>query len=145
MNITLYINNSEVNKIHKSLSGGQTLTGSLRNQSNVVAPDIVITHANPTAFNYCYIPDFHRYYFISDITSIRTNVWNLKLQSDPLMSFASSILACPVVLNETTETGKSRYLSGRNWVANCKSKTDILTFSNGLNNNGEYILITAGG
>lgn len=145
MEITLYVNHSEVNKIRKSITGGETLAGTLRNESNVIAPTIVIKHTNPTGFNYAYIPEFHRYYFINEITSIRNGLWNVKLNSDPLMSFSGEILNCSVILSETTETGKSRYLSGRNWVNNCKNKTDILTFSNGLNNEGEYILITAGG
>lgn len=147
MDITLYVNNSEVNKIKKSLSGANTLTGKLRNESNVISPQILIAAENPAGYgyNYCYIPDFKRYYFIKDITSIRQGIWNLSLESDPLMSFADAILNCQVILNETTETGKSNYLPGRNWVNNCKNKTDILNFSNGLNNEGQFILITAGG
>lgn len=145
MEIKLYVNHSEANKIHKIITDEETLVGTLRNESNVVEPTIVIQHTNPTVFNYVYIPDFHRYYFINEITSIRNSLWTIKLNSDPLMSFSQEILACPVILNETSETGKSRYLQGRNWVNNCKNKTDILTFSNGLNNEGEYILITAGG
>lgn len=145
MEITLYINHSEVNKIRKSITGGETLAGTLRNESNVIAPTIVIKHTNPTGFNYAYIPVFHRYYFINEIMSIRNGLWNMKLNSDPLMSFSGEILNCSVILNETTETGKSNYLPGRNWINNCKSKTDILSFSGGLNNEGQYILITAGG
>lgn len=61
------------------------------------------------------------------------------------MSFASQILACKGILDETTSTGKNNYLRGRNWVALEKSKTDIVTFPSGLNDNGEFILITAGG
>lgn len=145
MEIILYQNHSEVNKIRKNLTGAVTLSGNLRNESNVVNPSIVIQIGNPTGYNYAYISAFHRYYFITDIVSVRNGIWTLKLSSDPLMSYADQILACSVILDETTETGKSRYLSGRNWVNNCKSKTDILSFSGGLNESGEYILITAGG
>lgn len=145
MNIKLYVNNSETNKINKSLSEEKTLTGNLRNESNVITPSILVYDENPTKYNYCYIPEFKRYYFIKDITSIRTNVWRLNLESDPLMSFKDAILKCNVILNETTKTGADRYLSGRNWVVNCKNKTDILNFGSGLLDQGEYILITAGG
>lgn len=145
MEISLYVNHSENNKIHKNLTSGETLSGTLRSESNVISPGIIIHYANPTGFNYAYIPDFKRYYFITEMTAVRTDIWNLKLASDPLMSFADAIMQCPVILNETTETGKSSYLPGRNWVNNCKNKTDILTFSGGLNSDGEYILITAGG
>lgn len=145
MEITLYINNSETNKIKKSLSGAVTLSGTLRNESNIVNPSILINADNPSRFNYAYIPEFKRYYFIKDITSVRNNIWNIQLQSDVLMSFSDQILACSGILDETTATGSNNYLRGRNWIANEKNKTDIVSFANGLLENGEFILITAGG
>ena len=145
MNLRLCINNSEKNKINKSLTAGVTLSGTLRNESNVVTPSIVINIDNPTIYNYAYIEDFGRYYFITDYISLRTGIWQINLKSDVLMSFKDSILASNVLINNTETTGKNNYLSGSNWVSNCKAKTDILTFSQGLLNDGQYILITAGG
>lgn len=145
MTIRLCINNSEKNKINKNLTSGITLSGTLRNESNVVNPSIAINIDNPTIYNYAYIPEFKRYYFITDFTSIRTSIWIINLKSDVLMSFQDSILSSRVLISNTESTGKSSYLSGSNWVNNCKSKTDILTFRNGLLNDGQFILITAGG
>lgn len=145
MNLTLYVNVSEKNKIRKNITAGETLSGTLRGESNVVSPVITINHANPTGFNYAYIPDFKRYYFITEMTAVRTGIWSLKFASDPLMSFSEEILNCSAILNETTKTGESRYLPGRNWITSCKTKTDIVSFSNGLLNDGQFILITAGG
>jgi hypothetical protein len=145
MNLRLCINNSEKNKINKSLTAGVTLSGTLRNESNVVNPSIVINIDNPTIYNYAYIEDFGRYYFITDYISLRNGIWQINLKSDVLMSFKDSILASNVLINNTETIGKNNYLSGSNWVCNCKAKTDILTFSHGLLNDGQYILITAGG
>ena len=72
MNLRLCVNNSEKNKINKSLTTGVTLSGTLRNESNVVNPSIVISIENPTIYNYAYIEDFKRYYFITDYISLRT-------------------------------------------------------------------------
>ena len=145
MNLRLCVNNSEKNKITKDLTAGVTLSGTLRNVSNVVNPSIVINIENPTIYNYAYIEDFKRYYFITDYISLRTGIWQINLKSDVLMSFKDQILASNVLINNTETTGKNNYLSGANWVSNCKAKTDILTFSQGLLNDGQYILITAGG
>ena len=145
MDITLYKNNSEKNKISKSLSNGHTLSGTLRNESNVVSPTIIINIDNPTSYNYAYIPMFGRYYFITDFVSLRTGIWQINLKSDVLMSFKGPILNSRALIQNTQSVGKSNYLSGSNWVNNCKTKTDIIPFSNGLLNDGQYILITAGG
>lgn len=145
MNIVLCENKSEKNKINKSLTSGITLSGTLRNESNVVTPSIVINIDNPTIYNYAYIEDFKRYYFITDYISLRMGIWQLNLKSDVLMSFKDSILNSNSLINKTESVGKNNYLSGNNWVNSCKTKTDIISFSNGLLNEGQYILITAGG
>ena len=145
MNIVLCENKSEKNKINKSLTSGITLSGDLRNESNVVNPTIIVNTDNPTIYNYAFIPAFNRYYFIIDYISLRTGIWQLNLKSDVLMSFKDSILNSKSLINKTESVGKNNYLSGNNWVNNCKTKTDIISFSNGLLNDGQYILITAGG
>ena len=144
MEIRLCNNNSEKNKINKSLTAGITLSGALRNSSNVVTPTIIIDIENPTIYNYAYIPEFKRYYFITDYISVRTGIWQINLKSDVLMSFKDSILASRVLVNNSESSGSS-YLSGENWVTSCKTKTDIVSFSNGLLSDGQFILITAGG
>ena len=145
MNIQLCSNRSEKNKINKNIITGITLSGSLRNESTVVNPSITINIDNPTVYNYAYIPEFNRYYFITNYISLRTGMWQINLKSDVLMSFKDSILSSEVLINKTETTGKNNYLSGSNWVNNCKTKTDIITFPNGLLDDGKYILITAGG
>lgn len=145
MNIELYRNNSEPNKITKSLSAISTLSGSLRNESEVVNP-VVLVEGNISSFqmaNYARIQAFGRYYFITGIKSIRNNIVELSLHTDVLMSFNLSNVNGIVI--ETQSVNASNYLTGRNWIETVKHKTDIISFSNGLLDSGEYILITAGG
>lgn len=145
MEITLYVNNSEVNRIGKKLTNVFTLSGTLREQTNVIQPDILITMGNPTEYNYAYIPLFKRYYFIKDITSVRNGLWRLHLTVDTLETYKNEILNCSCILDNTNEIGLDNYLTGGNWVAKVKDKTEIKTFPNGLLDTGEFILITAGG
>jgi len=49
-------------------------------------------YQNVLSANYVYIPDFNRYYFINDITSVRQNLWRLSLHVDVLMSYKKEIL-----------------------------------------------------
>lgn len=145
MNLSLFVNNSEKNRLEKSLSGEIKMTGQLREQSSVVNPSIMIKHDNPSAFNYAYIPEFSRYYFITDITSVRTGLWEISMHVDVLMSFKESIKGTQVILSDTETTGQTNYMSGEQWARNVKDTTEIINFPKYLPIKGEYILITAGG
>ena len=142
MIVNLYNNESPANKISKSVTLLAALEGQLVNETNVVAPVIRIYNASFPAFNYAQIPLFDRYYFLRDVRQIRNDVWEISLESDPLMSFNIGSVSGMVVESEGIG---SNYLEHRHFVRNVKSKTNILTFGSGLLDSGEYILITAGG
>ena len=145
MDIILYVNNSEKNKIGKTLTNDFSLSGTLRDATNIINPVILIEISEIGDYNYCYINNFNRYYFITDITVIRTGLFAISLMVDVLESFKSDIKNLSVILLNTQNVGSSNYLSSPVFRNNVKSKTDILNFPNGLNDSGEFILITAGG
>lgn len=145
MNIVLYVNSSEKNSINKSLVSASTLTGTLRGESSIINPSFMIETTNPSGYNYCYIAEFGRYYFITDITSVRNNIWRIDCSVDVLMSFKNHILNLDVVVEDASNDSSDLYMSGEVWQTTVKTKTDIINFSNGLLDDGEYILITSGG
>lgn len=145
MNITLYVNHSEKNKIDKNLTNNFSLSGSLRDATNIVNPVILIEINEISNYNYCYISDFKRYYFITDITVIRTGLFAISLMVDVLESFKTDIKNLSVILLNTQNVGLNNYLPSQVFRNNVKSKTDIINFPSGLNDSGEFILITAGG
>lgn len=121
--------------------------GTIRGESSILKPSITIQAGNIVGFNYCYIPDFGRYYFIQDVVSLRVNVWELMLTVDVLMSHKSEILNSPATVAGMTSylNGVNKYVNSDVWGTLCKDFTDIIPFQNGLLDDGEYILITAGG
>ena len=144
--ISLFKTASENNRVIKVLTDEKQLSGELRNQTSVLNPTIRIESAdNISGYNYCYISEFGRYYYITDIVSVRTNCWVVSLRCDVLMSYKNEIQSMSVILNNTQETGLSNYLASPNWVNLVKTKTDIKVFPSGLSEQGEFILITAGG
>lgn len=145
MDITLCVNNSEKNKLGKSLSNLNVFSGSLKDETSVTNPVVLMELENPTGFNYAYIPEFGRYYFIDDIVSVRARLWKISMKVDVLESFKNNILGASVILSDSTETGKELYLSGKVWKSKVKELTDIIQFPSGLSDNGHFILITAGG
>ena len=144
--ISLFKTASENNRVVKVLTDEKQLSGELRNQTSVLNPTIRIESAdNISGYNYCYISEFGRYYYITDIVSVRTNCWVVSLRCDVLMSYKDEIQSMNAILNNTQETGLSNYLASPNWVNLVKTKTDIKVFPSGLSEQGEFILITAGG
>ena len=147
MVITLYRNNSERNCVNKVLSNARILNGSLRDETSIKTPVIKVAGDENTVFyNYAFIDEFNRYYFITDIKSIRNGIWEISFLCDVLMSFKNDILNSYAVIEHTTEHDTSNYLSSDIWTTLVKDKTDIINFSgSSLLDSGEYILITAGG
>ena len=144
--VSLFKTASENNRVVKTLTDEKQLSGELRNQTSVLNPSIRIESAdNISSYNYAYISEFGRYYYITDIVSVRTNCWVVSLRCDVLMSYKDEIQGLNVILNNTQETGLSNYLASPNWVNLVKTKTDIKVFPSGLSEQGEFILITAGG
>lgn len=143
--IVLYKNYSENNKLDKLISDAYTITGVLRDNSSIITPEIEIEY-NPTGYNYCYIAEFARYYYINDIVFTNNGLYIIKCNCDVLMSFADDINESQVLLANTTLTELDNYLSDNNvWKDKVKRFTDIINFTSGLSDSGEYVLITAGG
>ena len=147
MDVTFYTTGSERHAISKVLGDGTVLSGALRNESTVVRPIILIEHENPTGFNYFHIPLFGRYYYITEMESVRTGIWNVSGAVDVLMSFQEEILNLDVIVSDLSigEANASTYMSGDQWKSTVKTKTDVINFPSGLLDDGEYILITSGG
>ena len=144
MQITLYQNSSEKNKIGKVLTSVGVLTGTLRGEASIIHPEILIEYSDPTAFNYCYIDTFTRYYYVDDVVVVRAGLLRLILSVDVLETYKTAILAQNVVASRS-ESSPNFYLPDENWKVNAKTKTDIVNFPQGFSDNGEFILITAGG
>ena len=104
-NIVLMNNQEELNKISKSPSTVMTLTGTLREETDIVNPQINIEYDGTlTNVNYMHISEFNRYYFITKIESIRTGLWRIYAHCDVLKTYSQGILGTPAVVarNENT-------------------------------------------
>lgn len=130
MELILYKNTSDNNVVTKMLQDETKLTGNLRDEVSVINPTIRITNKTFPNFNYCYIPDFNRYYFITDINIYRTGVYDLSLSVDVLMSFKEQFLELKAII-ERQEFNHNNYLVDPN-VVTC-NKTIIETRNAELN------------
>lgn len=145
MIIDLSVINDEKNKLEKTIYDRQRYEGTLRAETSIINPVVLIEAENLSGYNYMRIPQFGRFYYITDIVCVRSGLWRVSGHVDVLMSYKDAIEDCPIIVSDSETTKASNYLNGDVWRTLVKTKTDIVNFSNGLNNNGEYILITSGG
>lgn len=98
-NITFMNNQEELNKITKRPTSVMVLSGHLREETDIVNPVINIEYDGTlTNVNYMWIPEFHRYYFITKIESVRTGLWRVYAHCDVLKTYAEGILGTPCVV-----------------------------------------------
>lgn len=145
MNIILYNNKSPKNKIGKTLVNANNITGTLRGETSTTNIQLLLNIVDLNPYNYIYIADFNKYYFITNIISVRTGLWLVNASIDVLESYKNEILKLNVILSDSENVGAKQYRNGSCWDVLVKDKTDIISFSDGLLNTGEFILITAGG
>ena len=93
MNIFFYTSSAEPKSFPKVLGEAIRYQGELRDECDILNPVLTIEGLNPdTTFNYCYIPDFKRYYFITESSVVRTGLIEFVLHVDVLQSWSSQIL-----------------------------------------------------
>lgn len=84
-NIRLVYNKSADNVAEKTLTTIDTLTGTLREETSITNPVIKFEYSGDLEnCNYFYIPKFQRYYFVTDIRSIRDDMWEVSGHCDVL-------------------------------------------------------------
>ena len=146
MKVEIYKNLSENSVIGKNKTLVYETECEIKGESSIINPVLSLQYNEQVfASNYVYIPAWGRYYFIDDVRVMTGGRVEVSLSVDVLESFKVPILELNVILSDTEQTGLNNYLPSESFVVNCKHKTDIINFSNGLSDNGEFILITAGG
>lgn len=142
MNILLYKTTNANNDLNKTISDKVELVGALRDASSIIAPSILI-QSNPIGYNYAYIPEFGRYYYIKNITAFRKGAYIVDLKCDVLMSFKDEILNMSGIVSRLT-TG-SPYVQ-RDVLCKVTETHKRIDFpATPFTRNGTYILIAKGG
>lgn len=92
MQIDFYKNTVPKNRLYRNLTGHLVATGHLIDACDVLNPVIKMAYnAYHVNINYCYIPDFGRYYFIEKYV-IEGDTVTLYMHVDVLFTYRISIL-----------------------------------------------------
>jgi hypothetical protein len=150
MQISLFTYTKEKERVNKTdyLTNRFPLNGYLKNETSVTEPVILIEKTNPALYdyNYLYIEEFKRFYFITGIKQIRCNLWEISAKCDVLYSFMNDILANKCIIDKAENSPDANlYLNDGSFVTDSRKYNEVIPFESGLSLNGSYILICAGG
>lgn len=144
MNIILYVNNSEKNKIGKSLTQIDSFSGTLRENCDVLNPSITfdVDISQVINANYMYIPDFNRYYFVTDIEILNNRLIRISGGVDVLETYKTQILLQTGVIYRQ-ENQWNLYLDDGFFKTYQPTNTVLKEFPNGFDGTVNWILLTA--
>lgn len=142
--ITLQTNNSENNRMTKSVTNIMSVTGTLKTATSIIDPVILINCdlSAVTHCNYLTIPEFKRSYFVRNIKSVRAGLVELTCHVDVLSSFADSIKANTAIIHRQ-ENDWNLYLNDGTFRVYQNSMVLTKSFPSGFNTM-EFVLAVAG-
>lgn len=145
-NIRLMTNNSADNVADKEFETIDTLTGSLKEETSITDPTIRISYNGALQnVNYFYIPQFQRYYFVTDIRSIRNNIWDISGHCDVLTTALklAGLEGC-MGITKKQENKNNLYLNDGSFRVYQDPIVTTKLFPSGFNS-FSYVLAVAGG
>lgn len=104
MEIITYSLTEDGHHIPKHYTPVGTLTGSVRDAVDIENPTIRIDHAGTDTFNYIYVPEFNRYYYVLDKVQVRTGITDLICHVDVLESFYRQFIYSPMIASRSDST-----------------------------------------
>lgn len=146
MTIKFYNNLSDKVVVDKNITQlGSDMTGTLREDCSIVDPVIKVEGligSNLTSANYCYITEFGRYYYITNIVCVG-NLFELHMHVDVLMSYSSGIRSNNAVISRQ-ENYYNLYLQDGVFKTYSQPHIQVAQFPTGFSD-FEFIFSVAGG
>lgn len=129
MRIQFYNNHSGVNIINKNLEVvGEEINFTLKEDTNILNP--VLKLAGYNGGNYCYIPDFNRYYFIDNYNLNSQGIYELFLSVDVLATYKEDLLNGKLLI-KSDESG-IKYLDNKEEYNNLYTTDQFLLLRSNL-------------
>ena len=91
--VYLYQNSADEEVVDKELylKSVGVITGFFKIETSILDVELTIEREK-IDFNYVVLSNLNRCYYVRDITTVRTNLWKLKLEEDVLMTYRDQIL-----------------------------------------------------
>ena len=141
MTVIFYKYNDIKNKINKTLSGGLTVNDVvIQNDFDITSFELLIKNSDfNSEYNYCYIQDLGRYYFIESVEKMNGTIYKIRLTVDVLKSFSTQIENIQAIITKSENPDD-------NFVDCEKSEnytSEVINLTDNFNHNGNLILVTS--
>ena len=145
MNITFYHNNSDSRYSIKDLTELESTTGAFKQPFNILDPVLQLSKAiNPLEYNYVYIPEVSRYYFVASRPLYEAGYYNVTLHSDVISNFRSQYINLGAIIARQ-ESKYNAYLKDSKLPVLNKQDINTIAFPRGFNNTDELLMVVNGG
>ena len=141
MTVIFYKYNDIKNKINKTLENGLTVNDVVI-QNDFDITDFYLLIKNTTfssEYNYCYIQDLGRYYFIESVEKMNGTIYKIRLTVDVLKSFSTQIEKINAIITKSENPDD-------NFVDCEKSEnytSEVINLTDNFNHSGNLILVTS--
>ena len=113
MELQLYNNKSQPNKVYKSKTLIDTLYGDVKENVNIENPSFTVPHFSGfNSVNYAYIPELGRYYFVN-VEVLVGGLIKLTMKSDALSTFWGSFRNSPCIARRSSSAPDYRLVDNR--------------------------------
>ena len=141
MTVIFYKYNGIKNKINKTLENGVTFNDVImHNDFDITAFELLIKDTNfNSEYNYCYIQDLGRYYFIESVEKMNGTIYKIRLTVDVLKSFSTQIENINAIITKSENPDD-------NFVDCEKSEnytSEVINLTDNFNHSGNLILVTS--
>ena len=146
MQIVIYSNNSDNRQVHKNITVIKTISAECFEESSILNPVFICAYdVSIFKANYLYVASYGRSYYINDITIIDGHRMQISAHVDVLMTYAAQIQTLSVIIDKQDSLYPDKYYNDESFVVDDKTFNTTIVFPNELLNEGQYVLITAGG
>ena len=143
--VNIGVTSADKRALTKNFSSTVSLTGALKNETNVVNPSILCkcSAATIARCNYMTIPAFGRKYFITDITAVSDDLCMVSGHCDVLSTYASEIKANQALVGRS-QSNWNVYLNDPRVKTSNRMQTQLYKFPNGFGKKSTLIGVFTG-
>lgn len=142
--IDFYNYTGRPNTINKTLTNPTQMQGVFRSTFNVLQPSLRVKKGDVFTFNYCHIHELNRYYFITNVSVIDNDNYDISLSLDVLKTYEDEIMSATATVVEQQDADK--FLSSRQQLFDVRPQINRIDFEPNLfDAEGNLIMVTLKG